>query len=199
MPNLTAKNRCAVLLLLAVLGTGCASSGRTVPAAECPSPSAKTDEYLIGTGDSLQVVVWRNEELSKTVPVRPDGKISTPAGKTPSELAQDMEAVLSKYIRTPDVSVIVESQGTANQIQVVGQVATPQSLSYHAGLRLLEVVVASGGLNEFAAGNRADVVRNSTGGQVRCRVKLADLMNGDLSQNILMFPGDVLVVPESRF
>jgi len=194
------------MLMAAVISTGCASGGTTVAAAQCPSSQMQVDEYIIGTGDSLQVVVWRNDELSATVPVRPDGKISTPlvddmqaAGKTPSTLAHDMEAVLGEYIRTPDVSVIVESQGASNQIQVVGEVVTPQALSYHAEMRVLEVVVGSGGLDEFAAGNRADVVRTTEGGQVRCRVKLNDLMNGDMSQNILMYPGDVLVIPESRF
>jgi polysaccharide export outer membrane protein len=161
---------------------------------------------VIGPGDTLEVVVWRNNELSAIVPVRPDGRISTPlvddieaAGKTPSELAANMERVLGEFIRTPDVSVIVSSQGTSNQIQIVGEVETPQSLSYRAGLRVLDAVVGAGGMGEFAAGNRATLVRETAVGQVRCRVKLKDLMGGDMSQNILVYPGDVLVVPESRF
>lgn len=165
----------------------------------------KTD-YVIGPGDTLQVVVWRNDEISATVPVRPDGKISTPlvddmtaAGKTPSELAEDMESVLGEYIRTPDVSVIVTGQGASNQIQIVGEVVAPQSLSYRAGIRVLDVIVGAGGMGEFAAGNRASLIRETGSGQLKCRVKLKDLMAGDMTQNILVFPGDVLVIPESRF
>ena len=193
------------LIAFSVL-TACVSGGQTLPAAQCPAPNIHTEDYVIGPGDSLEIVVWRNAELSATVPVRPDGRISTPlvdditaAGKTPSQLAIDMEQVLAEYIRTPDVSVIVESQGASNQIQVVGEVVTPQAMSYHSGLRVLDVVVGSGGLGEFAAGNRANIVRETPTGQVKCRVMLKDLMAGDMTQNILVYAGDVLVVPESRF
>ena len=196
----------AGLVVLASICSGCASTGAMVSAIECPAPKIQTEDYVIGPGDTLEVVVWRNDELSAIVPVRPDGKISTPlvddigaAGRTPSELAADMEGVLGEYIRTPDVSVIVSSQGTSNQIQIVGEVDAPQSLSYRAGLRVLDVVVGAGGMGEFAAGNRANLVRQTSGGQVRCSIKLKDLMGGDMSQNILVYPGDVLVVPESRF
>ena len=196
----------AGLLVSALMLGGCASSGALVDAEQCAAPSNQTTEYQIGPGDTLQVVVWRNDELSTTVPVRPDGKVSTPLvddmvadGKSPSQLAADMEAVLGEYLRTPDVSVIVTGQGAANQIQVVGQVSLPQSLSYHAGIRVLDVIVGSGGLAEFAAGNRANIIRETESGQIRCKVKLKDLMAGDMSQNIHMYPGDVLVVPESRF
>src|SRR5690606_28256420 len=129
-------------------------------------PELSQTEYRIGSGDVLQIVVWRNEELSSTIPVRPDGRISTPliddmqaSGKTPSELASDMESVLGEYLRTPDVSVIVTGQGSANQIQVIGEILSPQAISYRYGLKLLDVVVAVGGLSEFAAGNRGDLVR----------------------------------------
>ena len=121
------------------------------------------------------------------------------AGKTPTELAEDIEAILGEYLRTPDVSVIVAGQGVSNQIQVVGEVALPQSVSYHDGIRILDIVVGAGGLNEFAAGNRASLVRPTLDGQIKCRIKLSSLMDGDMSQNILVFPGDVLVVPLSRF
>lgn len=208
MSNIVGKNMRlgAGLVALASICSGCASTGATVPSSECPAPRIQTEEYVIGPGDTLEVVVWRNNELSAIVPVRPDGRISTPlvddieaAGKTPSELAANMERVLGEFIRTPDVSVIVSSQGTSNQIQIVGEVETPQSLSYRAGLRVLDAVVGAGGMGEFAAGNRATLVRETAVGQVRCRVKLKDLMGGDMSQNILVYPGDVLVVPESRF
>lgn len=154
----------------------------------------------------LNVVVWRHEEITTTIPVRPDGKISTPlvddmlaSGKTPSELALDMEVVLSEYLRTPEVSIIVTGQGASNQIQVVGEVLTPQALSYREGVKILDVVVSAGGLTEFAAGHKAHVVRQSPDGNIECRVNLRDLMSGDMSSNILVFPGDVLVVPESSF
>ena len=196
----------AGLLVIAWFLTGCASGGATVPADQCTAPTLQTADYVIGPGDTLQVVVWRNEELSAVVPVRPDGKVSTPlvddmqaAGKTPTDLASDMEVILGEYLRTPDVSVIVTGQGASNQIQVVGEVTAPQSLSYRAGIRILDVVVVAGGLAEFAAGNRANLIREVPGGQIKCNVKLKKLMSGDMSQNILVFPGDVLVIPESRF
>jgi len=186
--------------------TACASGGATLPAETCPIPIIQSSQYVIGPGDTLQVVVWRNDELSTLVPVRPDGRVSTPlvddmqaAGKTPSDLATDMEVVLAEYLRTPDVSVIVTGQGASNQIQVVGEIAVPQSLSYRAGIRVLDVVVAAGGMGEFAAGNRASLIRQMENGQAKCEVKLKDLMSGDMSQNILVYPGDVLVIPESRF
>jgi polysaccharide export outer membrane protein len=184
----------------------CAGSGDTVPAAQCPQPVVSESEYRIGAGDVLNIVVWRNEELTVSIPVRPDGRISTPliddmqaSGKTPSQLAADMELVLGEYLRTPDVSVIVTSQGSANQIQTIGEIVSPQSISYRYGLKLLDVIVAVGGLTEFAAGNRADLVRAVDGGQVKCRVAIENLLEGDLSQNINIYPGDMLVVPETRF
>jgi polysaccharide export outer membrane protein len=198
--------RVGLVGLVALVLCGCATDASTVSSDECPVPPFSNSEYVIGPGDNLKVVVWRADELSANVPVRPDGRISTPlvddieaSGKTPSELAGDMEEVLSEFIRTPDVSVIVESQGTSNQIQVVGEVADPQSISYREDIRILDIVVASGGLGEFAAGNRASLVRSGPNGQVNCRVRLGDLIGGDMSQNILVYPGDVLVVPEARF
>ena len=199
-------HRSLVLLLTLVGLAACASSGDTVPGHRCPEPEIAETEYRIGSGDVLQIVVWRNAELSTTIPVRPDGKVSTPlvddmqaSGKTPSQLASDIESVLGEYLRTPDVSVIVTGQGAANQIQAVGEILTPQPISYRYGLKLLDVVVAVGGLTEFAAGNRADVVRAVNGEQVKCRVSIDDLLDGDISQNINMYPGDMLVVPETRF
>lgn len=184
----------------------CASSGDTIAAESCPVPANQLREYTIGPGDTLQIVIWRNDELSTTVPVRPDGRISTPlvddiqaAGRTPTQLAADMEEILAEYLRSPDVSIIVTGQGASNQIQVVGEVGSPQSMSYRANLRVLDVLVASGGLSDFAAGNRANIVRLVDTGQVKCRVRLNDLMSGDMSQNILVYSGDVLIIPEARF
>ena len=177
-----------------------------MPAVSCPTPVEQSSEYLIGPGDSLNVIVWRNQELSVTLPVRPDGRISSPlvddmeaSGKTPSQLADDMEEVLSEYLRTPEVSVIVTAQGAANQIQVVGEVAAPQPLSFRDGMRILDLVVAVGGLTDFAAGNRSNLVRQTSGGQTECRVRIKDLMAGDMTQNVDVYPGDVLVVPKARF
>ncbi len=184
----------------------CAGGRSTIPSDSCPIPAVGVSEYMIGTGDSLQIVVWRSVELSATVPVRPDGKITTPliddmqaSGKTPSQLAADMEEVLAEYLRSPEISVIVSAQGSANQVQVVGQVLTPQAISYRDNLRVLDVIVAVGGLTDFAAGNRTNLVRSVDGTQVECRVRVKDIMAGKLSENIKVYPGDVIVVPETRF
>jgi polysaccharide export outer membrane protein len=173
------------------------------------SPAAQsTNEYLIGPGDTLQIFVWRNPELTATVPVRPDGKISTPLvedmgviGKTPTQLARDIEAVLSEYVRSPQVNVIVsESLSVYSQVKIVGQVTQPQALPYREGMTVLDAVLAVGGLAPFAAGNRAKIVRTHEGKQQELRVKLEDLVNrGDMRQNLALRAGDVLVVPESRF
>lgn len=195
----------AAACLAAALG-GCAGHGPGVLATQCPIPAERLAEYVIGPGDMLQIVVWRNVELTSTIPVRPDGKISTPlvddmvaSGKTPSQLSSDIEGVLGQFLRTPQVSVIVTQQGATNQIQVVGEVAAPQALSYRENLRVLDAIVAVGGLGEFAAANRTYVVRQTTNGQVECGVRVKSLMAGDMSQNIQLLPGDVVVIPETRF
>jgi polysaccharide export outer membrane protein len=166
-------------------------------------------EYLIGPGDSLNVFVWRNPELSTTVPVRPDGKISIPlvedmvaVGKTPKDLARDIEKVLSEYVRSPKVNVIVTGfVGQFNQqIRVVGQAANPKALPYRNNITLLDVIIEVGGLSEHAAGNRAKIVRRYGGEQSVIKVKLASLIDeGDMSQNIKMYPGDILIIPETWF
>ncbi len=198
-------------IILFVLGAslvgGCATStGTALTSDACPAPTNRSAEYVIGPGDTLNIVVWREEELSAEVPVRPDGRISTPlvediqaAGQTPSELGANLETVLSEYLRTPKVSVIVTGQGAANQVQVIGEVNSPQSLSYRDGLKVLDVIVAVGGLTDFAAGNRSNLVRQTENGQVECLLRLKGLMTGDLTQNIDVYPGDVIVVPETRF
>lgn len=206
-------------LALVMLGWGIAHAADPVQAAPEPAKPAldasqppQMDEsasrYIIGPGDTLQVFVWRNSELTSSVPVRPDGKISTPlvedmvaVGKTPSQLARDIEKVLQEYIRSPQVSIIVSNpMSTFSQVKIIGQVSKPQSIAYREGMKVLDAVLAVGGLAQFAAGNRAKVVRQENGKQKEIRVKLADLLNGgDLRQNIDLRPGDVLVVPESRF
>jgi polysaccharide export outer membrane protein len=188
-----------------LIAGGCSSTGTYRPE-NCPLPHAKVGDYLIGPGDTLQIVVWRSPELSAEIPVRPDGRISTPlvddmvaSGKTPSQLGADMKEVLSEFLRAPEVSVMVTQQGASNQIQVVGEVNVPQALSHREGMRVLDLIVAVGGLGEFAAGNRSRLIRESDGQQVECQVNVKNLMGGDMSQNILIYPGDVLVVPETRF
>lgn len=178
-------------------------------AAASPAPSDDTSSrYIIGPGDSLQVFVWRNPELSTTVPVRPDGKISTPlvedmvaVGKTPSALARDIEKVLAEYVRSPQVNIIVvQPVSTFSQVKIIGQVARPQALPYREGMTVLDAVLAAGGLGQFAAGNRAKLVREVNGRQTQIKVKLEDLVNkGQMQHNLALKPGDVLVVPESFF
>lgn len=179
-----------------------------VAPATSPATSAVSPDYIIGPGDSLQIFVWRNPELTTTVPVRPDGKISTPlvedmpaVGKTPSQLARDVEKVLAVYVKQPQVNVIVtQPQSAFSQIKVIGQVAHAAPVPYREGMTVMDAVLAVGGLTVFAAGNRAKLVRTVNGKQIELPVKLDSLLNkGDMSQNLPVRPGDVLVVPESRF
>ena len=176
------------------------------PTATTPPSGAVAASYVIGPGDTLQVFVWRNPELSVTVPVRPDGRVSTPlcedmvaVGKTPSTLARDIEQVLSQYIRSPQVNVIVTAPvGYLSQVKAVVQVRTPQGVPFREGMRVLDLVLATGGLTEFAAGNRAKIVRVQDGKSTDIPVRLGDLINkGDVAQNVPLKAGDILVVPES--
>ncbi len=189
-----------------------ANSPAAVPVPAAPAqavpPETVGDNYVIGPGDVLQIFVWRNPELTATVPVRPDGKISTPlvedmiaVGKSPSMLARDVEKVLSDYVRSPQVNVIVtEPASVYSQVKIIGQVASPQALPYREGMTVLDAVLAVGGLTPFAAGNRARLVRTEDGKQREIRLKLGALVNnGDMKQNHALKPGDVLVIPESRF
>ena len=198
-------------LVLSPLIVSCASTPTPAPApTPPPSPTdvKASDSYIIGPGDTLEVFVWRNSELSTTVPVRPDGKISTPlvedmvaVGKTPPQLARDMEKVLSEYVRAPKVNIIVKTAASAfSLVKVVGQVQHPSALPYRDGMRVLDDILAVGGLTQFASGNRARIVRTENGKETVIHVKVADLVNsGDIKQNELLKPGDVLVVPQSIF
>lgn len=170
--------------------------------------SSGASDYVIGPGDQLQVFVWRNPELSVTVTVRPDGKMSMPlvenmeaVGKSPSQLAHEIAAVLSEFVRDPKVNVIVDKAvSTLSQVKIVGQVKNPQAIPYREGLKVLDVVLASGGLTDFAAPNRSQIVREVNGKKQEIRVKLGKLMtDGDLTQNFDLRPGDVFIVPQSRF
>jgi len=201
----------AVTLLVPALALAQTAGIAPAPAAAAIAPAASSvdpESYVIGAGDTLQIFVWRNPDLTATVPVRPDGKISTPlvedmvaVGKTPSQLARDVEQKLAVYVRSPTVNVIVtQPMGTFGQIQVIGQVTKPGSLPYRAGMKVLDAVLAVQGLTQFAAGNRAKIERSMNNQKQEIKVKLDALVNkGDMSQNLLLQPGDVLVVPESRF
>ena len=177
------------------------------PVAPVPDAGVPAD-YRIGPGDTLKVYVFQNDELSATVPVRPDGKISTPlvedmvaVGKSPSQLARDIEKSLAEYVKSPKVNVVVlVAASVFSQVKIIGQVKTPQALPYRDGMTVLDAVLAVGGLGQFAAGNRSHIVRTENGKQTEIKVKLDALVNsGDMKQNLLLKPGDVLVVPETRF
>lgn len=196
-----------VLIVSAVVAVvaGCASS--SFPPAP-PTVATSEYKYLIGPGDTVNVVVWRNPELSLSVPVRPDGKITTPlvedlpaAGKDASTLGRDIEKALAKYIRDPVVTVVVTNivGPYSEQVRVVGEATKPQILAYKQKMTLMDVMIAVGGITEFADGNRATIVRGAEGNK-QYSVRLKDLIKrGDVSANVEMMPGDVLIIPQSWF
>lgn len=198
---------------IALALNGCATGGGTQlpPAAFVATQEQPGEEYVIGPLDQLQIFVWRNPELSSDVQVRPDGRITTPlisdmpaVGKTPAMLADDLKIALGEYIKDPIVSVIVENfSGTfSQQVRIVGATAKPASIPYRANMTLLDAMIAVGGLSEYAAGNRAKLVRydRTTGKQVEYNVKLSNLLkNGDSKANVRLEPGDVIIIPESMF
>ena len=202
-----ARFRAARFLLGAVVASslvGCASS---LP----PAPPLAADaeyNYVLGAGDSVNIVVWRNPELSMSVPIRPDGKITTPLvedlvaqGKDTSTLARDIEKELAKFIREPVVTVIATgfSGPYSEQIRVVGEAAQPRILPYTQKMTLLDVMIAVGGLTEFADGNSASILRTGEGNK-QYSVRIKDLVKrGDVSAIVEMRPGDVLIIPQSWF
>jgi polysaccharide biosynthesis/export protein len=205
------KQKTSVSMLACVLGV-LASALAVAAAAQTPAAqtarAAQSPDYIIGPGDEIEVFVWQNPDLSINVPVRPDGKISTPldedmvaVGKSPTQLAHDIEMKLSEYVRSPHVSVIVvKPDSVFSQVKVIGQVAHPQAIAYRQGMTVLDAVLAVGGLTDYAAGNRARIVRMVNGQETDIKLRLNALVNGgDMSQNLPLKPGDVLVVPESRF
>ena len=202
-----ARFRAARFLLGAVVASslvGCASS---LP----PAPPLAADaeyNYVLGAGDSVNIEVWRNPELSMSVPIRPDGKITTPLvedlvaqGKDTSTLARDIEKELAKFIREPVVTVIATSFAGpySEQIRVVGEASEPRILPYNQKMTLLDVMIAVGGLTEFAVGNSATILRTGEGNK-QYSVRIKDLIKrGDVSANVEMRPGDVLIIPQSWF
>ncbi len=194
------------LLATGVMLAACSSTPDFPPA---PRTAATADyRYIIGAGDSVTVFVWRNPEVTTTVPVRPDGRIAAPLideimaqGKTPKELAREVEKELSKYIVDPQVTILVGGfvGPYSEQIRVVGEAARPQFLSYKQNMTLLDVMIAVGGLTDFADGNKATILRTSEGNK-QYSVRLRDLLKrGDVSANVDVKPGDILIIPESWF
>ncbi len=200
---------CVVHILVAaasaMLLVACSSKGYPPAPVSAAAPDYK---YLIGPLDTVNIVVWRNPELSATVPVRPDGRISTPLvedipalGRNPAELARELEKALSKYIRDPVVTVIVTNFNgpTTEQIRIIGEASKPQAVPYRQNMTVLDVMIVVGGLTDFADGNRAVLVRGSEQGK-QYRVRLSDLIRrGDISANVDVKPGDVLIIPQSWF
>ncbi len=198
----------ARFLALGVMLLVTACGGPTLPPAKAVSYDPSPD-YFIGPLDTLNIFVWRNPELSQSVPVRPDGRISIPlvqdlvaAGKTPTQLASDIESELKKYVQDPIVTVIVTSFNGpySRQVRVVGEAAHPQAIPYRDNMTLLDVMIATGGLTLYAAGNRSTIVRTVGDKEESFRVRIADLIkDGDVSANVQMLPGDVLIIPQAWF
>jgi polysaccharide biosynthesis/export protein len=199
--------RTMAVTLAAMLAAVISACSTTLPSA--PEKAATPNyRYVIGPGDALNILVWRNPELSMVVPVRPDGRISTPLvedleaqGRSPTELAREIERALGRYIRDPTVTVIVTGfQGPySEQIRVIGEAARPQAVPYRQNMTLLDVMVQVGGLTDFADGNKAVLVRGSEQGR-QYGVRLRDLVKrGDVSANVDVKPGDVLIIPQSWF
>lgn len=200
--------------MLVMVLTGCAgsaSSPQLPPASFVSMQEGPGEDYIIGPLDELTIFVWRNPELGAKVQVRPDGRITTPlitdmpaVGKTPKMLADDITLQLSQFIQDPLVSVIVNKfAGTySQQVRVVGATGKPASLPYRANMTLLDAMIAVGGLSEYAAGNRAKLIRfdKASGKQKEYSIRLGDLLKkGDSKANVMLMPGDVIIIPESSF
>ena len=200
--------RAATCALAAAVVAGCASQSSNLPPAPATAEGNGDYSYVIGAGDTINITVWRNPELSQSVPVRPDGKLAAPLvedlvaqGKTPPQLAREIEKRLSTYVRDPIVTVIVTSfvGPYSEQIRVVGEAAKPQFLPYKQNMTLLDVMIFVGGLTDFADGNRATILRGSEGNK-QYAVRLKDLIRrGDISANVDMRPGDIVIIPQSLF
>lgn len=196
---------CVFSPILAIL-MACSSPEITGEDLSQPAP---LPEYLIGPGDVLQVFVWRNPELSTTIPVRPDGRISVPliedltaTRKTPTVLARDIEGILRQYVQDPVVTVIVQDfvGPYSQQVRVIGEAARPQAIPYRENMTILDVMIEVGGLTPFAAGNRAVLNRRTREGERSTKVNLDRLLkDGDPSANVRIMPGDILIVPQSWF
>jgi len=209
MASLLAAGAAASLAL-----TGCSTTAdapQLAPATFVAMQEGPGEEYVIGPLDKLTIHVWRNDELGAEVQVRPDGRITTPlvadmpaVGKTPTMLAEDIRLQLSQYIADPLVTVIInEFAGTfSQQVRIVGATEQPSSIPYRANMTLLDAMISVGGLSEFASGNRARLIRfdRTSGGQREYALRLGDLLRrGDSQANVMLMPGDVIIIPESMF
>lgn len=213
MPIFPSFPRLATVSLAALALSACAGEGKELPTANYSSDTiAPSEAYTIGPLDEITIHVWRNPELSADkVRVRPDGRLTIPlvqdipaVGKTATELQDYIAGELSKYIEQPIVSVIVNTpEGNfTQQVRIIGATGQPASLPFRANMTVLDAMIAVGGLNEFAAGNRAKLIRlnRQTGKQVEYRLRLSDLIRrGDATANVMLMPGDTIIIPESRF
>jgi polysaccharide export outer membrane protein len=206
-PNWAARAAATGLMALGLLACAAPPDPQ---AGAAPAPVSRAPDYLIGPGDALSVVVYGNRELSAEVPVRPDGRVSVPlvqdiqaAGKTPTQLATEIEGQLRRFVREPNVTVLVRNfVGQPDRaVRVIGEAAQPIAIPYVEGMTVLDVMIASKGLTRYAAGNRAEIVRRDADGTQRnIRVRLSDLLrDGDISQNLAMRPGDTLIIPQGWF
>lgn len=204
---MSALRICGMVSALALLPIMSAVQAAPAPV---PVPTSERPDYLIGAGDELQVFVWKNPDLSATVPVRPDGKITTPLvqdtmaqGKTTSELATTLTAALANYVQDPHVTVVVKTVAAptnAAAIRVIGAAVTPKTVPYHAGLTALDVLIEVGGLNTFASGNHSQLLRKEGGSYHSYPLRLSDLVkSGDLKANVNLMPGDIIRIPERWF
>jgi polysaccharide biosynthesis/export protein len=208
LPHVISVFRLCMAGLVSAAIAGCGVFGGPDHPPAPVSASVNDYTYVIGAGDSLNIIIWRNPELSMSVPVRPDGKVSAPLveelpvqGKTPVEVAREVEKRLAVYVRDPVVTVLVTGfvGPYSEQIRVVGEAARPQALPYRVKMSMLDVMIAVGGLTDFADGNRATILRTSEGNK-QYTVRLRDLIKrGDVSANVDMRPGDILIIPQSFF
>jgi polysaccharide biosynthesis/export protein len=197
----------AMTAAIALVVSGCGGAPPLPPAP--PASSLPSAEYRIGPGDSLNIFVWRNPELTVTVPVRPDGRLSIPLvedvvaiGKTPTALAREFEKRLAKYVKEPLVTVIAEGfvGPIPDQIRVIGEAAQPRALPYRADMTVLDAMIAVGGLTRYAAGNDSVIVRTVNGEQITYSVHLSSLIrDGDVASNVALEPGDILIIPQRLF
>lgn len=195
---------------LALIGlVGCSSAPSYPPVPKDQANLEVDYDYVIGPGDNVEIFVWGNPELSGTVPVRPDGKITTrlvediPAsGKSPSKLARDIEKVYSEYVKSAVVSVIVNGFVgiPTQQIRVIGEASKPLSIPFKKHMTALDLMIAMGGITDFADGNKTVLIRRYDGRKRLYSLRLEDLVkDGDITANVTLMPGDIVIIPEAWF
>ncbi|WP_279247658.1 XrtA/PEP-CTERM system exopolysaccharide export protein [Candidatus Marimicrobium litorale] len=203
------RMKAGLVTVLAALLVGCAVGGDLPPVPDAQVNVEVDYDYIIGPGDEIAIFVWGNSELNSSSPVRPDGKLTThlvedlqASGKTSTQLARDVEAAYSEYVRQPVVSVTVTGfEGVPDQsVRVMGEAVDPQQITYKKHMTLLDVMIAAGGLTEYAAGNKSVLIRLVDGKEVSYNLRLDDLVKqGDISANLSIMPGDIVIIAESWF